>query len=110
SEDRIRLLGTPAPPASFDYSMGSNRALSLGGFTLPAYGGRGANGSPSGAGSNPKTFSHAGAGGQNGWADPDARLAVAILRNKMIRAEGASPSENPLVAVGDAVRGALGLS
>ena len=40
-------------------------------------------------GSNPRTLCHPGAGGAIGWADPDARLAVAICHNRMTHA----PSE-----------------
>lgn len=40
-------------------------------------------------GSNPRTLYHPGAGGAIGWADPDARLAVAICHNRMTH----NPSE-----------------
>lgn len=37
-------------------------------------------------GENPHTLCHPGAGGSIGWADPDARLAVAICHNRMTHA------------------------
>ena len=40
-------------------------------------------------GKNPHTLCHPGAGGSIGWADPDARLAVAICHNRMTH----TPSE-----------------
>ena len=56
-------------------------------------------------GRNPRAFGHPGAGGSIGWADPDARLAVAILKNRMLAP--ASPEENPLVELADEVRRVL---
>ena len=44
-------------------------------------------------------------GGAIGWADPDARLAVAILKNRMLGP--LSPEENPLVELADEVRRVL---
>jgi CubicO group peptidase (beta-lactamase class C family) len=62
------------------------------------------------AGSGPRTFGHPGAGAQTGRADPDHRLAVAVLHNRLVRARESRPSTNPTVKVGNAVRDALGLT
>lgn len=70
-------------------------------------GGEPLSGSTGPMGSNPHTFGHPGAGGSIGWADPDARLAVAIIHNRMRAA--ATPDANPLTAIARAVRSALGV-
>jgi len=59
-------------------------------------------------GRNPRTICHPGAGGSIGWADPDARLAVAICHNRMFDAP--TPEGNPFVPIGNAVREALGVA
>jgi len=41
-------------------------------------------------GRNPRTICHPGAGGSIAWANPDARLAVAICHNRMTHAPGAA--------------------
>ncbi len=41
-------------------------------------------------GKNPHTLCHPGAGGSIGWADPDARLAVAICHNRMTHTPSAA--------------------
>ena len=46
--------------------------------------------------------------GSIGWADPDARLAVAICHNRMFDAP--TPEGNPFVPIGNAVREALGVA
>jgi CubicO group peptidase (beta-lactamase class C family) len=109
AEERVRLFSVPRPPCEYDYVQGVPHNGSIGGFHLVA---------PIGqapppiamvpAGRNPHVFGHPGAGGSIGWADPDARLAVAMTHNRMFRAS--SPQENPLVPIGQAVRKALGVS
>ena len=59
-------------------------------------------------GRNPRAFGHPGAGGSIGWADPDAHLAVAIVKNRMLAP--ATPEDNPLVEIADEVRAALGVA
>jgi CubicO group peptidase (beta-lactamase class C family) len=54
-------------------------------------------------GGNPRTLGHPGAGGSIGWADPDARLAVAICHNRMTHA----PSE-VFAPITDALQRAFG--
>jgi CubicO group peptidase (beta-lactamase class C family) len=56
-------------------------------------------------GSNPRTLCHPGAGGSIGWADPDARLAVAICHNRMTHA----PSE-AFAPIRDALEHVFGVS
>jgi CubicO group peptidase (beta-lactamase class C family) len=59
-------------------------------------------------GKNPRAFGHPGFGGSIGWADPDARLAAAILKNRLSGA--ATAEDNPLTAIGDAIRRGLGVN
>ena len=58
-------------------------------------------------GSNARTMWHLGAGSSIGWADPDARLAVAICHNRMFYPD--SP-QTPFVPIADAIRDVLGLA
>jgi CubicO group peptidase (beta-lactamase class C family) len=111
SEERVRLFSVPRPPADYDYTLGSVSNVGIGGFHLTAgIGGRPTAYQMAAAGSGHRTFGHPGAGGQTGWADPDHRLAVAVLHNRLVRARESHPSTNPTVKVGNAVREALGLS
>src|SRR3546814_11262716 len=55
----------------------------------------------------PRTICVPGAGGSLGWADPDAKLAVAFCHNRMIRPK--SCEDHPLTAIADVLRDALGL-
>lgn len=57
-------------------------------------------------GPNPGAFGHPGAGGAIGWCDPDAGLACAITKNRMLAP--ASPEENPLLAIAEAIREEFG--
>jgi CubicO group peptidase (beta-lactamase class C family) len=59
-------------------------------------------------GTNRRTFYHPGAGGSIAWADPDARLAVAICHNRMFDTY-VSADRDPFVPIGNAVRSALGI-
>ncbi len=109
SEERVALFSVPRPPCDNDYVQGDPHNGSIGGFHLVASIGDAAPPiSMAAAGSNPRTFGHPGAGGSNGWADPDSHLSVAITHNRMFRA--ATPDENPFVPIGQAVREALGVS
>ena len=108
SEDLVRTFSVPRQPCDYDYVHGVPHNGSIGGFHLA--GSIGEADPPIlmvAAGSNPRTFGHPGAGGSVGWADPDAHLAVAISHNRMFRAR--IPGENPFVAIGGAVRKALGV-
>ena len=100
SEDRVRLFNVRRPPCDYDPFYGVPHKGSIGGFHLAGSHGMGA------AGSNPHLFGHTGAGGSVGWADPDARLGVAITHNRMFKP---TPEYNPFVPIGDAVREALGV-
>jgi CubicO group peptidase (beta-lactamase class C family) len=99
SEDRVRRFNVPRPPCDYDLVLGVPHPGTIGGFWLA--------GSPSTSpmGSGPRAFGHPGAGGAVGWADPDARLAVAINHNRMFNAP--TPEANPFTAIGRAVRDAL---
>jgi CubicO group peptidase (beta-lactamase class C family) len=64
-------------------------------------------GAGSAMGRNPHAFGHPGAGGSVGWADPDARLAVAIVRNRM---RGAPTGDwNPILTIAETIRTELGV-
>ena len=109
SEERVGSFTVSRPPCDYDYVQGVPHNGSIGGFHLVASIGDAPTPiSMAAAGSNPHTFGHPGAGGSNGWADPDAHLSVAITHNRMFRA--ATPDENPFVPIGEAVRKALGVS
>ena len=102
SEDRVRTFNIPRPPSSYDPVLGGTPDNgTIGGFHLPGSPGMGP------VGNRPHVFGHNAAGGSVGWADPDARLAVAITHNRMV--PHGPPEESPLTAIGEAVRGALGL-
>ena len=102
SEDRVSTFHIPRPPASYDPVHGVPHNGSIGGFHRAGSPGMGP------AGYNPHMFGHNGAGGAVAWADPDARLAVAITHNRMI--PHGPPDESPLTPVGQAVRDALGVA
>ncbi|MBI4188961.1 MAG: beta-lactamase family protein [Betaproteobacteria bacterium] len=59
-------------------------------------------------GTNPRIIYHPGAGGSIAWADPDARLAVALCHNRMFDTY-VSAEEDPFFPIGNAVRTALGI-
>ena len=107
SKHRVGLFTAPRPPCDYDPVRGEPARTGIGGFMLVGSSGM----EP--AGSNPRTFGHTGAGGSIGWADPDARLAVAITHNRMFDSRNLAsspiPEEKPLVAIGRAVRKALGV-
>ena len=102
SEDRVRTFNVRRPPADYDLIHGVPHKGSIGGFHLAGSPGMGA------AGNNPHLFGHNGAGGAIGWADPDARLAVAITHNRMV--PHGRPEDSPLTPIGEAVRKGLGVA
>jgi CubicO group peptidase (beta-lactamase class C family) len=84
-----------------DRTFGTLLAIGIGGYWL-------ANASSpivAAAGRNPKSICHPGAGGSIGWADPDARMAVAICHNRMFNP--ATLEANHHAPIADALRGAL---
>lgn len=111
SQDRVRLFTIPRPPCFYDLTVGIPNTGSIGGFHLVSPTGhlpRPVHMAP--AGTNLRTFGHPGFGGQIGWADPDEMLAVGILHNRMLRVQSPDPQQNPIVAIGNAVREALGIA
>ena len=101
SEERVRSFSVRRPPCDYDMVLGAPHKGTIGGFHMAGSRGMGP------AGNNPRTFGHNAAGGSVGWADPDARLGVAITHNRMFH--HGPPEENPLVPIGHAVREALGV-
>jgi len=88
SEERVRSFCVPRPETDRpDSILGIPVRVGTAGFWL------GGDVSPSYpyrlVGKNPHTLCHPGAGGSIGWADPDARVAVAICHNRMTH----TPSE-----------------
>ena len=55
-------------------------------------------------GTNPNAFGHPGAGSSIAWADPDKRIAVAILHNRMLQPP--ATSQDPIRAAVMAAFGA----
>ncbi len=105
SEERVRSFSVPrARRDEFDPVVWRVLNLGMGGFHL----GGESPPAPPVVGRNPHIVCHPGAGGSIGWADPDARLAVAICHNRMFDAP--TPEGNPFVPIGDAVREALGVA
>ncbi len=105
AEERVRACSVPrARRDEFDPVVWRVLNLGIGGFHL----GGESPPAPPVVGRNPRIICHPGAGGSIGWADPDARLAVAICHNRMFNAP--TPEGNPLVPIGNAVREALGVS
>ena len=102
SEDRVRLFNVRRPPCDYDPVLGTPHMGTIGGFHLAGSLGMGP------MGNNSRAFGHNGAGGSVGWADPDARMAVAITHNRMF--PHGPPEESPLVPIGDALRRALGVN
>jgi CubicO group peptidase (beta-lactamase class C family) len=105
SEERVRSFSIPRPNREeFDPVVWRVLNLGMGGFWL----GGDSPSAPPVVGHNPHTICHPGAGGSIGWADLDARLAVAICHNRMFDAPTAEG--NPFAPIGDAVREALGIA
>jgi CubicO group peptidase (beta-lactamase class C family) len=105
SEKRVRSFSVPrANKDEFDPVVWRVLNLGMGGFWL----GGDSPSAPPVVGRNSHTICHPGAGGSIGWADLDARLAVAICHNRMFDAPTAEG--NPFVPIGDAVREALGIA
>lgn len=59
-------------------------------------------------GPNPAAFGHPGAGGSIGFCDPDAGLAIAIAKNRMLAPM--TPEDNTVLTVANAVREALAIT
>lgn len=108
SEERVRLFSVPLQPFDYDPVIGVPHRGSLGAFWL--VGGRGM----AAAGSNLRTFGHAGFGGTLGWADPDTRLGAVMLHNRMFPVPTyewqLNDEENHFKPIGQAIRRSLGLA
>ncbi len=103
SEERMRTFSVPRPDTDRpDTILGFPVRVGTAGFWL---GGDVSAEYPYRlVGGNPRTLCHPGAGGSIGWADPDARLAVAICHNRMTHA----PSE-AFAPIRDAVEQVFGV-
>ncbi|MBM3357629.1 MAG: beta-lactamase family protein [Betaproteobacteria bacterium] len=107
SEARVRSLGQPRPnPDEVDPVLMFPLQVGMGGLRIndrpePRM-------STASVGTNPRVIYHPGAGGSIAWADPDARLAVAICHNRMFDTY-VSADKDPFVPIGNAVRKALGI-
>ncbi|MGE0518970.1 MAG: serine hydrolase domain-containing protein [Candidatus Binatia bacterium] len=105
SAERVRSFTVPRERAEeIDAILGFPMYLGQGGFYL----GGESPPSPAAIGRNPRTLAFPGAGGAVGWADLDARLAVGICHNRLFDGP-MNPVGNPFVAIGDAIRSALGV-
>lgn len=110
SQERVQSFSVPRPPVFYDLTVGIPNTGSIAGFHLVANTAdvpRPVHMAP--AGPNPRTFGHPGFGGQIGWADPSAHLAVGILHNRMLAIQSASTEDDPIVAVANSIRTALDL-
>jgi CubicO group peptidase (beta-lactamase class C family) len=98
SKESLALASTPTNPEGFvDLRLAHPVRWGLGfilGLTPDVYG------TPP----HPRAVGHAGGGASVAWADPDRRLAVAFLCNRML----GRGSWERYQRVGDAVYGALG--
>lgn len=98
SEERVRSFCTPRPDTDrADTILGFPIRVGTGGFWLG--GNISADYPYRMVGRNPRILYHPGAGGSIGWADPDARLAIAICHNRMTHApsEAFAPIREALV-------------
>lgn len=102
SEARVQSFSEPRDnPGERDVVLGQVISIGQGGFWL---GGDSPPAEPV-VGRNPRILCQPGSGGAIGWADPDARVAGAVLHNRMFRNNPPMPlGEHPLHAIGDAVR------
>ncbi|MSR14709.1 MAG: class A beta-lactamase-related serine hydrolase [Gammaproteobacteria bacterium] len=100
SEQRVRGFCTPRPDTDrADSILGIPIRVGTAGFWL---GGNVSADYPYRlVGRNPRILFHPGAGGSIGWADPDARLAIAICHNRMTHApsEAFAPIREALVEI-----------
>jgi CubicO group peptidase (beta-lactamase class C family) len=103
SRELVATLNTPRAnseepdPVMFGFPI----PITIGGFWF------GGNYPPVTCVQNPRAICHPGQGNSIGWADPDVNLAVAICHNKLFNP--ASPEEDPLLPIAQAVREALGI-
>ena len=106
SEDRVRSFARPRPNSdAHDEVLGQTPWIGVGGYWL---GGSTPPAEPI-IGTNPHVLASNGAGGSIAWADPDARLAVAICHNRMFRINPPlPPDEHPFTALGELARSLVG--
>ena len=106
SQELVRSFSEPAQPQRFDQdptSMTTWPFLGSGGLKINDH----ALLQQRVLGGNPRTLWHNGAGSSVGWADPDARLAVAICHNRMFYID--APDTHPFLPIAEAIRKALGV-
>lgn len=103
SPERVRLASS-LQTDEVDAAMGRPVRKGMGYFLA----GPDATGAVGPMGPNPAGFGHPGAGGSIGFCDPDAGLAVAIAKNRMLAPM--SPEENTVLKVANAVREALSVT
>lgn len=107
SAARVRSFEKPRPnPDEVDPIMMYVLQVGMGGLRINARPEQRM--STAAVGTNPRIIYHPGAGGSIAWADPDARLAVAICHNRMFDTY-VSAEQDPFAPIGNAVRSALGI-
>jgi len=107
SEERVRLFPAPRPPVDYDLTLGNSHDGTIAGFHLAPIKTADDPGNDSMRPSGYRRLQivgYPGFGGQIGWADLGAHLAVAVLRNRMSRHQ-----DHPSLAIGQAIRESLGL-
>lgn len=97
SFSELRPNSSEPDPVMFNFPL----PLSIGGYWL------GGDNPPVCSVKNPRAICHPGAGNSIGWADVEAKLAVAICHNRMFFAT--TREQDSILPVADAVRTALGL-
>jgi len=106
AEERVMSFTHPRPDSGdYDEVLGQVPWIGCGGYWL---GGPTPPAEPI-IGTNPHILASNGSGGSIAWADPDAKLAVAICHNRMFRINPPlPPQEHPFTAVGDLARSLVG--
>jgi CubicO group peptidase (beta-lactamase class C family) len=107
SESRLRSLLDPRPDTGErDRVSGTVRMIGVGGYWL---GGE----APPGDvlyGSSHSVLGHPGAGGSNGWADLDSRVAIVICHNRMFNPDAMTPLTHPFLPIVQSIHAELNAS